>query len=511
MAKSQLWSKISLWLMLWMFSAALLMVASWDSYLHDIYLHYDTPWFFMCGKAWMNGLKPYVDFADSKGPLLWLIYGLGYLISPRDYTGIYWISTLFFTIAFYYAYKSALLITGNRATAALATAIMAFLMLVKWIHDETRCEDFCCAAIMPVVYFFIKCNKTTSSNGSLVKKSAFTLGISLGVTLMIKYNFTAMVAVSIPYFAWIMPRRLNCSPWRALKWIAIGSAAVMAPIICVLAAQGCFLDFLREYFLVTAKTINNLQTEGTVGQRISFVLGSHLVQIYLLLINVLVIVAVWKVRSWRWPLVVAFVWCVIIIALNLKNPFYLQPLSLFAMPGVALTVKPLNRILSRWQWKITAVAAVMALLMWGSNKGTFFNLPETAKQRVFYYFAALQAQYDKPKIIYLNCFDLGSSVPVDALPGCKYWARQAGATSEMIEQNRQAVLHGNADVVIVETNDRSGRNLLDSIGYHCYSSRGAGVEHFDHTLYSRQPLDTIKAAAFHITPRDIVCKRRLFP
>ena len=30
----------------------------------------------------MNGLTPYVDFTDSKGPLLWLIYGIGYLRAP---------------------------------------------------------------------------------------------------------------------------------------------------------------------------------------------------------------------------------------------------------------------------------------------------------------------------------------------------------------------------------------------------------------------------------------------
>ena len=118
----------------------------------------------MCGKAWMNGMTPYVDFADSKGPLLWLIYGLGYLISPRDYTGVYWISTIIFAISFFYAYKSALLITGNKATAAIATAVMAFLLTVKWVHDEPHSEDYCCAAIMPVAYYFVRCSTLTSSD-----------------------------------------------------------------------------------------------------------------------------------------------------------------------------------------------------------------------------------------------------------------------------------------------------------------------------------------------------------
>jgi hypothetical protein len=47
-----------------------LLLISKDSYTHDLFNKADSGWFFMCGKAWMSGLRPYVDFADSKGPLL---------------------------------------------------------------------------------------------------------------------------------------------------------------------------------------------------------------------------------------------------------------------------------------------------------------------------------------------------------------------------------------------------------------------------------------------------------
>ena len=43
---------------------------------------------------------PYLDFADSKGLLLWLIYGIGYLISPTSYIGVFWLSIIAYTITF---------------------------------------------------------------------------------------------------------------------------------------------------------------------------------------------------------------------------------------------------------------------------------------------------------------------------------------------------------------------------------------------------------------------------
>lgn len=73
-------------------SFCVLFFLSPDSYTHDLYDRIDTGWFFTCGKAWMNGMIPYVDFADSKGPLLWLIFGIGYLLSPNNYLGMFWIS-----------------------------------------------------------------------------------------------------------------------------------------------------------------------------------------------------------------------------------------------------------------------------------------------------------------------------------------------------------------------------------------------------------------------------------
>ena len=60
-----------------LFAFIILLLVSPDSYTHDVYFRVDSGCFFTAGKAWMNGMVPYIDFADSKGPLLWLIYGVG--------------------------------------------------------------------------------------------------------------------------------------------------------------------------------------------------------------------------------------------------------------------------------------------------------------------------------------------------------------------------------------------------------------------------------------------------
>ena len=85
-----------------LWGVTILFFVSPDSYTHDLFYRWDTAWFYTCGKAWVEGLKPYVDFADSKGPLLWFIHGIAYIISPYNYLGIFWLSTIAYTIIFYY-------------------------------------------------------------------------------------------------------------------------------------------------------------------------------------------------------------------------------------------------------------------------------------------------------------------------------------------------------------------------------------------------------------------------
>ena len=97
---------IRIFLLLLAFATTALFFISLDSYFNDLYRRVDSAWFYMCGKAWMNGLTPYVDFTDSKGPLLWFIYGIGYLISRSNYLGVFWISCLWYAGTYFFSFKT---------------------------------------------------------------------------------------------------------------------------------------------------------------------------------------------------------------------------------------------------------------------------------------------------------------------------------------------------------------------------------------------------------------------
>ena len=133
-------------------SVAVLLLLSIDSPLHGVHGHNDSAWFFMCGKAVMNGLTPYVDFTDSKGPLLWLIYGIGYLLSPRNYVGVWILSCLAYAGTFYYNFRTAQLLLDDGRKALLVAMLMPLAYFLPWFHYEMRAEDFCNLPVSVSVY-----------------------------------------------------------------------------------------------------------------------------------------------------------------------------------------------------------------------------------------------------------------------------------------------------------------------------------------------------------------------
>lgn len=78
----------------------------------------DANSYFSMGKAIMNGMVPYRDLFDQKGMLLYVLYGIGYLISRRSFTGIFIIEVL---------------MAGMTALAMLKTAQLYIRRTSSWL------------------------------------------------------------------------------------------------------------------------------------------------------------------------------------------------------------------------------------------------------------------------------------------------------------------------------------------------------------------------------------------
>lgn len=83
------------------------------------------------GQAWLQeGLFPYADLFDHKGPLIFLIDGLASLISPGGYTGLYLMESLAMGATFIIWYRMALLLLGSHARRIPLIGVCTMAILI---------------------------------------------------------------------------------------------------------------------------------------------------------------------------------------------------------------------------------------------------------------------------------------------------------------------------------------------------------------------------------------------
>lgn len=150
--------------------------------------------------------------------------------------------------------------------------------------------------------------------------------------------------------------------------------------------------------------------------------------------------------------------------------------------------------------------------------GTVFTNNNEYRQS-YYDVSQLMATVKKPKVMFLQ-MEQGEGVLADALPACKYWARQNGATPAMIEERLKAIQERKPDFIfasdICKKDNTKQDNLtpaeLCSLGYvYCGS-----CVYYSHDNHEKMPVYCKKELYRKLPPvklrtidlllkRDILC------
>ncbi len=443
------------WAMLFLLSFVLLLLLSPDSYLADIYgMRCDSAWFFTCGKAWMEGMTPYVDFADSKGPLLWLIYGLAYLLSPATYHGVFWLSVVAYTVAFHFIWLTARMFLEKRESAFVVLAMPFFLFFIVY-HNEVRAEDFCVPAICGGIYF--TCRQLLGNTRLGGGKNCHAIGLCMAWCLLIKWNYFFMMGGMALVAAFLSIKH------REPKNILLGLAGIVIPLLpfaVYFLCMGNLADCINEYF------INTFKITGS----------NRLVDFYRdkLVLTFLFVFIAFFCRRMRLSYLLLLTFLPFYVFLLTRTIF--QHYLASAMPFFVFFVIYIAKILAQKIERLNTLLYI-ALLAVIFAVGTTFNL------RMAYFTAFANAnstriavmdylaRYEKPKIMFFSG-DYGFGLLARALPACKYWAEQKDASREMKKEREKAVVDKRADFIVISNRSETPANIIPlalRVGYRqCY-------------------------------------------
>lgn len=430
--------------------------ASADSpFTHTAYGHIDSAWFLDAGRWMMQGLTPYEDFADSKGPLLWLFFGLGYLIDNDGWIGMFVLYALYAVFVYRYAWLSAIEMLGSRRAAAFVVLFMP-LALLGFGHDENRAEDL---LQLPLAYFIYLVIRAFNGKG-ITRRQYVLTGVAMGCMLFVKWNFPAMLlplpVILLCYDARRHSRAAGTSAFKyAMSRLGLalaGFAAVTLCVIALMAALGGLRGMFREYFANTLYTMH-LGEVTTLGQWWQSV-QKHLPDNKFIIATILLVpVATFRTfgRKGLW-LFVALIWMLFLCYLH-HIQYYVRAAVAFGLLdpiAICLLIRRFYR-LKLWMLLLEIPIGIFCLnrSLCTSHPG-FGNNPKYAS---FFRIRERVDSVDNPRILYFGLMDFSLGISSNAMPPCRYWALQYGSSPEMMAMQIDAMATQKADFVVTDSDN----------------------------------------------------------
>ena len=240
-----------------------LLFTSKNSFLYVFNDWVDANSFFTLGKGMFNGLIPYKDIFEQKGPLLYLIYGIGYLISHKTFHGVFILEVISLTIFLYYTHKIFTMYFDKKYSLFLLPSLAMIITVSIFFAHGGSCEEFCLPFFAVSTYYYIK----HFIKKELTKKEILINGLIAGCILMMKYTLLGF------WIAFCLFVCINYLRKKEIKKILIFCLLFllgmlipfMIGIVYFLINNG-IKEFINVYFIFNITAYSDSEKIGIIGK-----------------------------------------------------------------------------------------------------------------------------------------------------------------------------------------------------------------------------------------------------
>lgn len=244
-------------------SFVVLLITSKNSFLYPLNDWVDANAFFTVGKGMMNGVVPYKDLFEQKGILLYLIYGIGYLISHKTFHGVFLIEVIFFSSFLYYLYKIVEMFLNKKYSFIILPIVSLFITTSFSFTHGGACEEFCLVGFAITLYYFLRHFKVKEvSNKELILN-----GFIAGCILLIKYTLLGFWFGFMMFIFFDLVRKKEYK--KAIiscLWFLLGMSLPIIISLGYFIVTGSLKDFIECYFTINMTAYN--ETELPILEKI---------------------------------------------------------------------------------------------------------------------------------------------------------------------------------------------------------------------------------------------------
>lgn len=245
--------------------AAIIFILVRSNSTSPLYMHYfsyggaydggDSLQFQTIGKMWLHGKVPYIDIFDHKGPMIFFIDLLGYLIGLGKYRyGIALIQIIFAAFTIFYVGKVSDIYFHSLGWDIFQIAL--YLLMLTYIYSSgNSVQEYNMPFLMASVYFIYRYFTLDKGNIEHNPKWALIYGTAAGVAVVLQITNITVVAVGtlIIFIHLVYNKKWNNIRQNILYFIA-GLLIITLPFLAYFFAQHaidemffCSFTFNAEY------------------------------------------------------------------------------------------------------------------------------------------------------------------------------------------------------------------------------------------------------------------------
>ena len=256
-ADGALWRRALVFLAL---SAAVITVFSVYTTPISPYYGNDSAFFLLMGKGVTQGKIPYLDLYDQKGPMIFYVNALGYLLTGDRY-GIFLMQIVNLTAACLIVYRLARFYLRSGASLGVVAAYL--FVYVGTVQDGNMTEEWSQLFLLLPLCLSLRFLKSGRSVSEHPKWYSFVYGVCFGVLLMFRFTNAAPVGGLILAYIILFCREKKVGQlFLHAALVLFGAALAVVPFCLYFLRVGAF-----DLFIYASITHNFFYATGGAAAR----------------------------------------------------------------------------------------------------------------------------------------------------------------------------------------------------------------------------------------------------
>ncbi|MGX6988461.1 hypothetical protein [Leuconostoc fallax] len=395
----------------------------------------DTNAMMTMGRAIHEGVLPFRDIIDQRGPVLYGIYALAAFISSTNFFGLFILEVINVLFVYFITFNMARhLKIGYLKPEWLGLIGPAALLGNNAFVLGGSPEEFAFAPILFVLLVYIKYQSHIEHISLL---SFFFVGIAFALVFWSKYS---LIAPFVVFFIWTAVALLINKHFLKLLYVILCSLAgfgLVTAIIALIFSMNHALPQLINFYFYQNLNAYGANENGFVFQIVQLIrilarlVGDHFVA-------TLILVVCWSIlglknKAITLEIVMCLVSLIFVAEQHIFRTYYPLVLFPFLVTGIIrlLAISDARMLLTSRRMLPLIICAVTVLAPFVNNsslrsapiidqKKAFNGQSKSVQER---FAKIMHAKYHKPSILMVNTLDSGFYLSANSVPNTPYWHR----------------------------------------------------------------------------------------